>query len=1123
MDCRIASTQKVNATRNVGVWLVLLALLSASVSDWASGADASGSPQQTTASLRKDWFHQADNRPTQSRTRQEIKWARQLAERMAKLVHAPNLASELDELARLEQQLTDHAAKPAIETSRSYTAPARPSGLVANWTLDRADGSQIADTSGSGLSATIYGRGDVVDGVFGGALSLQGSAYLTTDPQMSAIAKGNYTVSVWLRTRAKLVDVLGSGIGAGRMQLVVNRGPIRGHHGTDSSLNVLDGTSTVNDGRWHHVAQVVDDQNISLYVDGRLDATAKLQGAKTALTGSIHLGTRSANSQQYSYHGCLDDVCLFDRPLTLVELKRLHDAGRAIVGDAVAEPGRIAVSSADANLYLAVREVKRRMMFKNPLIDFSKLVFVDVPCYDALNHESMHRVFPQAQNNVGRLLILEGLRPDGEVRDLTNQRGMFWRPDVSYDGKKVLFCMRPQGDKTFHLYETSVDGASIRQITAAQYDDLDPVYLPDGNISFLSNRGNSYARCAVAHPSYIVSRCDAQGKNLYLLSMGTEPEYTPTLLPDGRVLYTRWEYTDKELFRIQSLWTMNPDGTNVSTLWGNQSYWPDMLVEARPIPGSERIIFSGQGHHDVVHGSIGMLDTRKGLNYPDGLTRVTTDRPWAEVGNGPADAVEKEDYHASGQFDGYRCPYPLSEELFLVSAKRPAAGDPSGVGSATPNKGHFALYLMDVWGNRELIYEGANDILYAMPVRPRPVPRAIPDRVIWPGAPGQGKEAAPGVLYSHNVFEGVSKAVRDKAKFVRVIHQDYTTFTFGLKCQMPDHKGVQTQHGDQHAGPPLTIASNDGIKRILGTVPIEADGSIAVEVPPCVSIHFQLLDEQYRAVHIMRSFTGVMPGEWRGCVGCHESRGTTPTSHQSIALTKGPVQPVPPPWGPRYHLGYRQDIQPILDQHCGECHQGAGDGRDDLDLTFRPSTDGGSYTEPYLTLTLGKKRQISRFATTLSGGGIAGTLLPMASGFTPEHDVTLPPMTAMSYKSKLVDYATSGEHYQVQVDALSARKLIAWVDLLCPYWNEDDIRSMPDPNPNDPYFANSDYPPRTPGTRPFADSPYPPRMKNAPVVNRAFCQDEFPTQAHRLAQAKTAHYSAPNAVDAYGRSGRKRE
>ncbi|MFV1963982.1 MAG: hypothetical protein ACC628_01060 [Pirellulaceae bacterium] len=70
--------------------------------------------------------------------------------------------------------------------------------------------------------------------------------------------------------------------------------------------------------------------------------------------------------------------------------------------------------------------------------------------------------------------------------------------------------------------------------------------------------------------------------------------------------------------------------------------------------------------------------------------------------------------------------------------------------------------------------------------------------------------------------------------------------------------------------------------------------------------------------------------------------------------------------------------------------------------------------------------------------------------------------------------------------------------MLCPYWNEDDIRAIPDPDASDPYFADSAYPPRTPLIRPFADAPYPPRMKNAPIVNRAFRQDDYPTQADRL-------------------------
>ncbi len=540
----------------------------------------------------------------------------------------------------------------------------------------------------------------------------------------------------------------------------------------------------------------------------------------------------------------------------------------------------------------------------------------------------------------------------------------------------------------------------------------------------------------------------------------------------------------------------DPDGTGTTTFWGNQSYWPDMLVEARPIPGSHRVMFSGQGHHDIIHGAIGIIDRNAGFNYPDGLTKVTADRPWAEVGDGPAEQLECEGYHASGSFAGYRCPFPLSEDVFLVSARPAESGENTLLGAARRPDSRFALYLMDVYGNRELIYRGTHDVLYALPVRPRRRPPVIPDTVAWPGPQSEGRAVKQGVVYSSNVLEGLPQEVQQIARHVRVIHLDYTTFTFGLKTQAPGRWG-ECGVTHMHAGPPLSITGNDGFKRILGTVPIESDGSVCIQVPPCKQLHFQLLDDQYRAVHTMRSFTNLMPGERRGCVGCHELHSTAPSSYSGVALQRPPAVPTPPPWGPYYNLGYERDVQPIFDRYCGECHQGDGAARKDYDLTLRPSRDGGTFPEPYVTLTMGTRRSLRDFPHDCEGG-VAGTILPMAFPLTPEKDRTLPPMTALSFTSRLIHLASSGEHYDVQVDELSRRKLIAWVDILCPYLGEEEIRGMPDPDPNDPFFKNSPYPPRTPGTRPFADSPYPPRMKNAPVVDRAYAQDEYPTQQDRL-------------------------
>ena len=1009
-------------------------------------------PAEARQMLERDWLFQVDHAPALGRIRQEIEWTRQMAARQSKLAGAPDLAAELRELDALEQRL-----RPASEEEVDAAAPSLPAGVAARWRFDEPlDG--------------LRGQGKPEPGLFGKCLTLSGAGWVETEPALAAVPQKPYALCAWIRTTASVMDVAGSGAEAGSLLLVVNKGPLRGHHWTAAGATIVDGKAVVNDGRWHHVAQVVDGRSLALYVDGKLDVAAPLKGTLCPSASRFVVGSRTAAESRFRYRGSLDDVCLFARALQPKELQAIYRQGSKVLARA---------NRHDPALYLAVRRLKRRILLKHPAVDFSQVVFVDVP--HSYPHESMHRVFPHAQENCGRLLLLDGLHPGGTLRKLAGpEPGMFWRPELSFDGRTVLFCYRPRADKTFHLYEVGVDGSGLRQVTHGSYDDLDPVYLPSGHIAFMTNRGNSYARCAVGHPSTVLARCDRNGKNLYIISASNEPEYTPALLPDGRILYTRWEYTDKELMRIQSLWTVNPDGTNVSAFWGNQSYWPDMLLEARPIPGSQRVMFAGHGHHDVFHGCIGILDRNLGFNYPDGLTKVTADVRWPEVGDGPAERLENPRYHAAGRFTGYKAPYPLSDDLFLVSVR--------------PKGGWYRLYLMDIDGNRELIYQGAFSALYGLPVRPRLAPRSVPDVVAWPGSERGGGKVQPGVLFSPNVFQGMPAAVREKARHVRVINLDYTTFTYGLKTQGYSHWRA-TPH--MHAGPPVSITCNDGIKRILGTVPIEADGSVAIAVPPGKPLHFQLVDQHFRALQTMRSFTNVMPGEQRGCLGCHEMHSTAPPPATALALEKPPAKPTPPPWGPRYSLGYERDIQPIFDKHCGKCHQGDGKGRKTLDLTLRPSRDAGMFPEPYVTLTLGRKRSFpGQFPA--GEGGVAGTIIAENRPWRPKDYATLPPMTTLSYTSKLIAHAMSGTHHRVKVDPLSLRKLVVWVDILCPYLGEAEIRAIPDPDPADPRFANSSYPPRTPGVRPFADSPYPPRMKNAPVVNRAYCQDDFPTQAHRL-------------------------
>jgi len=381
-----------------------------------------------------------------------------------------------------------------------------------------------------------------------------------------------------------------------------------------------------------------------------------------------------------------------------------------------------AAGGVDETSYFAVRRVKRRIMFANPAVDFDGVLFVDIPFPQGSEwpHETRHRLGYMAVPG-GRLLILDGLSPAGHLMKLMPVEplhGTFWRPDLSFDALRVLVSFHPANEKNFHLYEINIDGSGLRQITAGIYDDVDPIYLPDDkHIIFSSTRGHNYVRCMPPTNSFTLTRCDLDGKNMYLISRNNEPDYLPALLRDGRVIYTRWEYVDKPLWRAQSLWTMRPDGTRAATFWGNQTVWPDLLKDARQIPDSDRVMFTGSAHHNWFAGSIGIVDPRKGLNFPHGLSKVTAELEWPESGNGPVDPIESKTYHTSGNYRAYQSPYPLGEADFLVCANR---------------EGKFVLYLMDTNGNKELIYEGTHNILHAMPLKPRPKPSVIPTTVQWP-------------------------------------------------------------------------------------------------------------------------------------------------------------------------------------------------------------------------------------------------------------------------------------------------------------------------------------------------------------------------------------------------------
>jgi len=450
--------------------------------------------------------------------------------------------------------------------------------------------------------------------------------------------------------------------------------------------------------------------------------------------------------------------------------------------------------------------------------------------------------------------------PAGGVRD----------PRVHYDGGKLLFSYRKGGTKYHHLYEINPDGTGLKQLTSGPRDDLEPAYLPDGGIMFVSTRCNRFVPCYHTQVG-LLYRMDADGGNIRLLSANNVDDHRPAVLPDGRVIYTRWDYVDRAPQKFHSLWAMNPDGTDQMVLFGN-TVSPSgnffVMIDALPIPGSEKVatVFSpGHGFRENA-GHVMIVDPRAGPDDWAAATQISPERNLGVTG------------WARGE-EGFRDPYPLSEDCFLVAEDK-------------------SLFILDSQRRLQEVYRADEMIHDPRVIRPRPREPVLPPR----SDPGKstGRFVLANVYHGRNM-EGVTRGEIKKLLILEDLPKPVSYYSLAGAISMD---GTHTLH------------------RILGTVPVEPDGSASFEVPPLRGLFFVALDEHGLAVKRMQSYTMVMPGETQGCAGCHEPRTGTPSpigSGDLMALMRppSPIEHVP---GVPDVIDYPRDIQPVWDRHCVECH-----------------------------------------------------------------------------------------------------------------------------------------------------------------------------------------------------------
>ena len=684
--------------------------------------------------------------------------------------------------------------------------------------------------------------------------------------------------------------------------------------------------------------------------------------------------------------------------------------------------------------------------------------------------------------------------PDGMIRD----------PDLSHDGTMLVFSMRKsfnenayikrrrQGEPTrdrgfpydfytklegddYHLYTLDLAARKLTQITfsdPARCADFEPCWTSDGKIVFQSSRCEQAIPC---HQTMDVNlyTCDADGSHIRRLAIDGGCTSFPRELPDGRILYTRYEYNDRCARLQQPLFSMYPDGTGQTAFYGNASAYPASLIHFRPIPGSGKLLGILSGHHVHQQGKVVELNPSKGIDGDAGITYIAgsdLEEKGMIVPSHYADNPKMAPFYSPDSIDfvtqtgaQWQYPYPLAGDGFLVSFL------PEGSLTIKNTPGpHFGVYWQNRDGDRELLaYDPAWECVQAIPVAPRPkafVRRRQP--LDW--------TTAFGTFHISDVYagEGLKGIARGTVKRLRVVAvENRPTYTYS--CAMPtpsdpEFKGLIAYSGD-HSGAAVTAGGAWDIKHVFGEVDVAEDGSCTFTCPANNPVYFQMLDAKGRCVQTMRSWTYLQPGEVASCVGCHEDkmkavpslRGTAARANvQRLRPAAGlPAHPLLKkleapggllastdaylgvhapvalmPDAPVAGFSFIRSVQPILDRNCVKCHDGKGDNAKRPNLTgawkkdFRPQAHR-AFSESYVALTRGGYQ--SKFCNWYSSTGRSAMLPPCAQG---------------SINSKVMEKFEPGHHGVAATDD-EKRVVACWIDLAIPFvgsyceatvWTDDD-------------------------------------------------------------------------------------
>ena len=609
---------------------------------------------------------------------------------------------------------------------------------------------------------------------------------------------------------------------------------------------------------------------------------------------------------------------------------------------------------------------------------------------------------------------------------------------LSYDGREVLFSWKRGGrphdqqfDRTlppdedpahmYKIYRMNVDGSGLTCLTGGTSNNFNPCWLPDGDIAFLSDRKSAFAYCFTT-TSPVLYRMDREGKNVARLSANYLNDFTPSVDAAGRILYSRWEYVDRPAIPIQSLWSVNPDGTGLSGVFGNRVLSPATFMEAKSIPDTNQLLCVLTSHNGPCRGAIGIIDRRFGPNSQDGIRNLTPEVNIGLVDEGNGNRVR----------GSYENPLPLDQQFFLVSKRG-------------------AIVLRDYEGAREAILLRPRDGLgfYSpTPIRTQTVPPVIPTMI----SPADSKQPWAEISLQ-DVYEGLEPHVkRGEIKRICVVQEieksRFAPQDFSIVAD-PSDRFSKKIPAFGYQFPVVSCGATYAPKKVWGFAKVEADGSAHFKAPTGVPIYFMALDKQGRALQRMRTFTHFMPGERQGCIGCHAQRNSVVLRSQpGVTLplplaTKRPAEELTiPEWG----LGgftYARIVQPVLDSHCTECHN-ARDMQGDVDLSG-DKTDFFNVSYDILARTgvVGQWHFEQLAVGKIPLGTSRYTSWISTYNNTEENILEVTPKAWGSPASLLANVILTGHRDQdgrprVTLSAGEQQRIYTWLDLNVPYYGTSE-------------------------------------------------------------------------------------